>query len=66
MNIFHDLDRASYNRVMDLFDVWLRKHNIDSSDRAVRSEVEGLVGGVLESAMFSEAITEDLKDEWKE
>ena len=62
MNIFHDLDPASYNQVMHLFDVWLKKYGIDLSDRKVRSEVEDLMGEVLESTSFSENIRQEITD----
>jgi len=66
MNIFHDLDRASYNQVMCLFDVWMNKHGIDISDRKVRIEVEELVGEVLEAASLSENIRQEITDTTRE
>ena len=62
MNILYDLDPASYNRVMHLFNVWLKKYGIDLSDRKVWLEVEDLLGEVLESASFSEIIRQEWTD----
>jgi hypothetical protein len=55
MNIVY-LNVSTYNQTMELFRVWLKKHNIDPSDRNVRAEVEELVGSLVEVLVADQAV----------
>ena len=61
--IFYDLDKLSYNRVLEIFRVWLKKHDIDVLDRTVRAEVEEAVDEILGIANLSDKIREEIREE---
>ena len=61
--IFYDLDTASYNKVMELFRVWLKEYDIDALDPVVRQGIEHLVDGLFDSIGVPDKIREEIWEE---